>query len=566
MSLISGRREVSAISIIAALVIAVLVLPPLFMLLHGSLIDSEAGAGGALSFKNYARLFEGGGLLESAWNSIVFSVIATSLSLLFGGVLAWLVERTDVPGKGLAYITTIISLGTPYVLYVAAWLYLLGRGGPFNDFYSTFIQPGVAPLNVYTLAGMTLIEGFLWSPLVFLLLAATFRASNADMEEAARMSGASVLQTIQRITLPLAWPAIAALSLFIFIRNIEAFEVPALVGMPGRVNVLTTDIYRSIKQVPPDLGYASAFSAMLVVVVAVLLYFYSRISKAAERYASVTGKSFRPRPFRLGRLRWFGLAIIVFNFFIILVLPISALLWMSLTKFIQPMRWANLGRVTLDNYSAVLSNSYYFNLGVNSLIVSTSVAMLAVAITFFAGWLSARRKVGGQIIDQLVTVPLVFPGIVLGVAMLQISLSLPFSLYGTLWVIIIGFLIRYMPYGMRYSYSGVLQIHSELEQAAQVSGAGVLAMLRRILLPLLAPALVSGWLFIFLIASKEMAMPLLLAGPRSQTVAVAMFDLLSNGQSGEVAALGLIWTALMTVIAALFYIYSRRQTASTFGG
>jgi iron(III) transport system permease protein len=183
----------------------------------------------------------------------------------------------------------------------------------------------------------------------------------------------------------------------------------------------------------------------------------------------------------------------------------------------------------------------------------------------FAGWLAARRQIGGVIADQLVTIPLVFPGLVLGVALLELALRLPFPIYGTLWLIVLAFLIRYMPYGMRYSFSGILQIHPELEQAAGVAGADRGTMLRKVVFPLLWPAMASGWLFIFLLCAKEMSLPLLLAGPNSQTISVAMFDLWSNGQGGEVAALGLIWAALMTAVAATFHVVMRRQSATTFG-
>ena len=186
-------------------------------------------------------------------------------------------------------------------------------------------------------------------------------------------------------------------------------------------------------------------------------------------------------------------------------------------------------------------------------------------LTFFAGWLAARRRLGGGVLDQLATMPLVFPGIVLGLAMMELALALPIPLYGTLWLICIAYIVRYMPYGLRYTYAGVLQIHRELEEAAGVSGATLAQRLRRIVAPLLSPALVSAWLFIFLIASKELSMAILLAGPTSHVMAVAMFELWTNGQGGELSALGLIWTLLMTVGASLFYLTARRQGGGAFG-
>ena len=549
-----------------AVLLAVLVLPPIAVLLQVSLTETNAdGSAGATTLRHYAGLFADPHLYATAANSVMFATMATTVSLLFGGVLAWVVERTNAPFKPLAYLTTIVSLGTPYILYVSAWLFLLGRAGPFNDFYRQVTGDTGILLNVYSLGGMVLVEGFLWSPLVFLLLSATFRASNADMEEAARMSGASIFATVWRISLRLAWPAVLAMALFVFIRNIEAFDVPVLVGTPGRVSLLTTDIYLATQQVPPEMGHASAFSIVLIAIVSVLLLLYGRISRSAERYASVTGKGFRPRPFDLGRARWFGGALVVVNFVLVLGLPLAALLWVALSPFMRPIRWVGFRTLTAKNFNAVFHVPAYLNLALHTLLVAAGAATAAVLITTAAAWIAARRRGGGKLLDQMATLPLVFPGIVLGVALMEIALRAPFPMYGTLWLIALGFTIRYMPYGMRYAYSGVLQIHRELEEAAGVAGAGPLGVLRRIVVPLLSPALLSGWLFIFLVSAKELSMAVLLAGPGSQVMATAMFDLQANGQGGELAALGLLWSLLMTVFASGFYLLARRSSASAYG-
>lgn len=554
------------LSLVVVVVLAALVLPPVAVLLRSSLSETNPdGSNGAFTLAHYARLFGDPGLYASARNSVAFALGAMTVSILFGGVLAWLVERTNAPLKPLATLTAIISMGTPYILYVSAWLFLFGRAGPFNDLYRTLTGATGVLFDVYSLTGMILVEGFLWSPLVFLLLSATFRAANAEMEEAARMSGASIFDTVWRVSMRLAWPAILAMGLFVFIRNLESFDVPVLIGTPGHVNLLTTDIYLSTREVPPDLGHASAFSIVLVALVSGLLLLYGRVSRGAERYASITGKGFRPRPFDLGRVRWVGGALISLNFILLLLLPMMALLWSALTPFARPVRAAGFASLTLRNFRAVFAVPDYLGLAANTLSVAAGAATAAVLITLAAAWVAARRHAGGVLIDQLATLPLVFPGIVLGVAMMELALRAPFPLYGTLWLIGIGFLVRYMPYGMRYAYSGVLQIHRELEEAASVAGAGSLSVLRRVVVPLLSPALASAWLFIFLIAAKELSMAVLLAGPDSQMMAVAMFDLWSNGQGGELAALGLVWALLMTLFATLFHLIGRRGSSSAFG-
>ena len=271
-------------------------------------------------------------------NSLVFAAASAALALVIGWVTAWIVERTNTPLKALAYLTAIISLGTPYILYVTAWLLFFGKAGPVNHLYRTLTGSTDVLINIYSMPGMVLVEGFLWSPLAFLLVGATLRNANPELEEAARVHGAGVWDTIRRVTMRLSLPSIMALSMLVFIRAIEAFEVPALVGLPGRISVLTTDIYSNmVARAPPDIGGASALSVLMLLLVLVLLYVYGRLSRHAERFATITGKGFRPRPFDLGRLRYVAAAVLVFNFVLLLLVPMLMLVWVSLLPFFQPV-------------------------------------------------------------------------------------------------------------------------------------------------------------------------------------------------------------------------------------
>jgi iron(III) transport system permease protein len=555
-------------TLVLAILLAVLVVPPLIFLLEGSVTGPLAEQSGSFFTLEYFRhMFDERRLVESAVNSTLFSLGTAVVALVFGGLLAWIVERTNTPLKWLAHLTAIISLGTPFVLYTGAWIFLLGTAGPVNSFFRDLTGDPETVFNVYSLKGMVLVEGFLWSPLVYLLMGATFRNANPELEEAARTSGATVWETFRRITLRLSLPAVLALALLVFIRAFEAFEVPALIGMPGHVDVLTTEIFMNVRlRVPPDLGHSSAFAVTMLAVVAVLLYFYGRLSRHAERFSTVTGKGFRPRPVDLGRGRFVTAAVLVVNFVLLLGAPMAALAWLSVMPFYQTFSRNGLNFITLKNYRAIYHASHYVDLFLNTLFVAAVAATLAVAVTALVAWLTVRRRPWAWLLDYLATFPLVFPGIVLGVAVMQIFLHLPLPLYGTLWVIIWAFVISFMPYGMRYNYAGMLQIHSELEEAAGVAGASALTTLRRIVLPLLAPTLVAGWLFIFLLGARVLSLAILLAGPKSQTMAVAMYDLISNGQGTELAALGLMWTAFMTVIATAFHFFSRHSAPGAYGG
>ena len=546
---------------VLTIVLLLLVVPPLWFLLQGSLHTTTVKGGlGDFTFVYYRRLLSDRQFFGSLANSLIFSLGATLIALCFGGLVAWVVERTNAPFKALAYLTAIISLGTPFVLYVIAWLFLLGRAGPLNDVAASF---GLPRFNVYSMPGMILVEGFLWSPLSFLLLSSVFQGANSEYEDAARMCGAGIVHTVTRISMRLALPAFAAVALLMVVRSIEAFEVPALVGLPGNVKVLTTDIYLDMKEhVPPDLGYSSAFSIALLVLAGGLLSFYSRISRRASRYHTVTGRGFHSRPFDLGAGRYLGGFVIVLNFLLILAAPAAGLVWLALMPFTQSISRRGFALMTLDNFRTVLHSTYYVDLVWQTLLMSAGASTCVMILTVLCGWLAVRRRPGGRLLDHLATAPLIFPGIVLGVAMIQIYLSVPLAIYGTLWAFIIAFSIRYLPYGMRYSAAGVLQIHPELEEAASIAGSPLHTVLRRIIVPLASPALLAGWLFIFLIAARDLSLAIILASPSAQPVSAAMFDLWANGQGTELAAFGLVWTAIMTVIAAAFYLIGRRTIAS----
>jgi len=548
-------------TLVAVLTFALLLLvvPPLIFLLNGSLHTTTVTGGlGDFTFAYYRRLVGDRQFFGSLGNSLVFAVGSMAIALAFGGLVAWLVERTNAPFKSFAYLTAIISLGTPFVLYVIAWLFLFGRNGPLNDLVTTL---GLPRFNVYSMPGMILVEGFLWSPLAFLLLSSVFQQANADYEDAARMSGAGIFRTVMRVSMRLALPTFAAVALLIVVRSIEAFEVPALVGLPGKIQVLTTNIYLGMKeQVPPDLGYASAFSVVLLLLAGGLIGLYGRIVRYASRYHTVTGRGFRARLFDLGSARFIGGFVILFNFLLLLLMPVLGLLWLALMPFTQGVSRRGLGLMTLDNFRTVMHSTFYIDLVWQTLAMSGAAATCVMALTVLAGWLAVRRRPGAWLLDQLATAPLIFPGIVLGVAMIQIYLSVPVAIYGTLWAFILAFTVRYLPYGMRYAASGIVQIHPELEEAAAIAGSPLRTALRRIVVPLATPALLAGWLFIFLIAARDLSLAVILASPRAQPVSVAMFDLWANGQGTELAAFGLVWTAIMTAIATAFYLIGRRAT------
>ena len=517
--------------IVLSAILLILILPPTIFLIKVSFYTTRPdGSFGELTLRYYQQLVTGRFFFSALINTTIYSIGSAVIAIVLGTLQALIVERTNTPGRRWVLLGAVISLGIPGVLYTVSWLLILGRSGPVNGIIENLTGVKVA-INVYSMWGMTLIEGVHFVPLTFLLMSSVLRGTDASFEEASMMSGAKPIRTFWNITLRMGLPGVMALLLLVFIRAFESFEVPALVGLAGNINVLTTNIYQSSKGTGAmDYGQSGAYSVCLLLIVAALLVWYNRLSKNAHQYQTITGKGYRPRVMNLGKLRYVTSAALALMFMLVTGLPLVMLVFTSLQPFYEGVTPDSFSRFTLDNYKVLLGPGSFRDSIWNTLVMGASVSTFVVPFTALCAWLAARRKPGAWILDQIATAPLVFPAIVLSVAFLYVFVNLPIPLYGTLLSVILASSVRYMPYGMRYAYAGVLQIHRELEDASSSSGAKQSSTFMRIVLPLLAGSLVSAWLFIFLLAVQAVSLPLLLVGPGTEIVAVTLFDLWQNGQ------------------------------------
>jgi iron(III) transport system permease protein len=553
-------RTISPLVVSLAAILLILIIPPALFLLNISLHETRPdGSLGGLTLRFYRGLFSERLFLASLRNTLIYAFGSAVIAIIIGTVQALIVERTNTPGRQLAFFGAIISLGVPHILYVVAWLLLLGRSGPVNDAILYVTQQPQA-FDVYSMWGMALIEGVGFVPLTFLLMSAVLRSMDASFEEAAIMAGASPLRAFWRVTLRMGIPALCALTLLLFVRSFESFEVPALVGLAGNINVLTTTIYQSVHRTGmPSYGEAGAYSICLVAIVTLLLIWQNRLSRHAHKYQTITGKGFRPRIVDLRRWRHLSAAVLVILFLVVTVIPVAMLVFTSLQPFYDGVNFGALGRISLDNYWVLLGPGSFRDSIVNTLILGASTATIVVPFTALCAWLIVRRVPGAAILDHLATLPLVFPAIILSVAFLYVFVNMPLPLYGTLISVIIASVVRYLAYGMRYAFTGALQIHPDLEAAATISGAARAALFRRIVVPLLAATLVSSWLVVFLLSVQAVSLPLLLVGPGSEVMAVTLFELWQNGQVTELASMGVVWIALMTLVSTLFHLLTRHR-------
>jgi iron(III) transport system permease protein len=529
---------------IAIAAIAYLALVPLAFLLWQSFFTPHSASKAAeFTLENYRTAY---GSLETVYllvNSLQYATGSALFAFLVGTLLAWMNERTNTPLKTLFFALSLIPLIIPGVLFTVAWIFL---GSPKIGILNMLLQRLFATdfvfFNVYSMWGMIWVDGLHYSPMAFLLMTAAFRSMEPALEESAMMCGANVPQTLWRITLKLAWPAIFATLLILFVRALESFEVPTLLGLPVGIHVFTSSIYQAIHKYPSQVGLACAYGVTLLVITTAGIYLQSRLTGHSGRYATITGKGFRPRVIDLGRWRFLTAAIFIVYFLLIVALPFLVLLWSSLQKFYAPPSFAALQQLTLDPYRFILAYPPLLPAVMNTLLVAVSCATVIMLITSVICWITVRTRLRGRwLLDMLASVPLVFPGIVLGLALLIFYLNFKIGVYGTLTILFLAYLTRFLPYGMRYNTTSMLQIHKELEESAMMSGATWSSTFVRILLPLLKPGLIAGWIYIVIVSTRELSTSILLYSPGTEVVSVVIWELWENGQYVELSALGVMF-------------------------
>jgi iron(III) transport system permease protein len=541
------------IGLCVALTAYIAIMPLAFLLWQSFFTPQTASKAAEFTWDNYATAYGSSETLRLFWNSIQFAVGASLLAFVLGTGLAWMNERTNTPLKKLFFGLSIIPLIIPSVLFTVAWI-LLGspKIGIINLALQNWLGLEKPPFDVYSLWGMIWVDGLHYSPMAFLLMTAAFRAMDPSLEESATMSGANIFQVARRITLKLVWPAILATMLILFVRAIESFEVPALLGLPVGIQVFTSSIYQAVHRYPSQIGLAAAHAMTLLVITSIGVYFVSRLSSRGSKYATMTGKGFRPRQIDLGAWRWFAAAIFITYFLLIVVLPFSVLLWSSFQKFYSVPSWQALHNLTLDPYRFVFTYPNLLRSVWNTILLSFGSATLIMLVSAVICWIVVKTKLPGRwILDNVASLPLVFPGLVLGLAIMIFYLNFDIGVYGTMWILFIAYVTRFMPYGLRYNTTTMLQIHKELEESAAMSGASWGTTFWRVILPLLKPGLVAGWIYIMIVSIRELSSSILLYSPGTEVISIVVWELWENGQYVELSALGVLFILALFVLVML---------------
>jgi iron(III) transport system permease protein len=523
----------------AALALLVLVALPLAFLIGGSLTGDDGPTLAHFRDAVSSRLY-----VQALRNSLILGAATAVLSVAVGLPLAWAVSRTNVPAKRFIHLTAVVSYLTPPFLTAIAFVNLFSpRAGLVNRFFRDVLGMPALTFDIFSMAGLILVTVPHTFPFVYLLAASALESVDASMEESAQILGAGRWRTALAVTGPLVAPAVLSGALVAFVNAIALFGSQAIVGLPGRVFTLPTRIY-ALFDYPPQYGLASALSLIFVALTVAALYLQRRYL-ARRSYVTLGGKGSRPRLVDLGGARWGVLAFCVAIFVVAVAAPYLTLLAVSVSRSWGLQFWQNL---TLQHYRFVLLEYDVTRRAiVNSLILASGTATLAILIGSFVGWLDLRTALRGRkLLDYASLVPLGLPGIVVAVALIQFWLRVPLPIYGTLLIILLAYTGRFIPLGVRSANAAFRQIDPSLEETARVTGAGWLRTFRSVTLPLARPGLFAGWLLVFVPALQELSASVLLFSSGSITLAVAVYNLYETGALGPVAALAIVTMLIIT--------------------
>ncbi|MPZ76705.1 MAG: ABC transporter permease subunit [Deltaproteobacteria bacterium] len=522
----------------AALFLVGLMVFPLGAIFSASLRD-QAG----LSLRNYVAVFTHDAFLAAIWNTVIISFWVGLLSIILGGLLAWLVTRTDLPWKKAIRALVMASFVTPPFLGAFAWTLLAGpNAGMLNQLYRTLTGSENALFNVFTMHGLIFVMALYSFPYAFSLVANVCDLISSDLEDAAIILGARKLRTAWTITLPLALPALVSGFIIAFLQALSLFGAPAILGLPAGIHTITTQIW-TLFHYPPRLDLAAAFSIPLLLATMSLIALQKKIL-GRRGFSTVGGKGGQRRLVKLGWGRLPVLVLVLGVLALSVFLPYWILLKAAFSRaWAMPLEWSNF---TLNNFNFALfqysdTRAAIFNtfkLGILTATVGTLLATLIAYIT------NRNLFPGARYLTFFALAPLVIPGIVLAVGLFIVYAQPPIVLYGTIWILFVAYLTKEMPVGFSQAESTFKSIHTELEDASRIIGANRLTSLKDITAPLAKSGLIAAWCFIFIGVIRELSVSILLFAPTSKVVSVVIFDLKEEGQIGAIAVLGILMLAV----------------------
>jgi iron(III) transport system permease protein len=571
---VGGMRRRAAEGLWVALLLAILaflVVYPVLMLLLGALTDTNPVIDGfgvfRLSIANFTTVLSNPNVGEALVNTLIACGGGTAVAVAIGLTFSWIVVRTNTPCKGFIAAVSMLPLFAPPLVAGIAWVIL---GSPKTGLINTMFKWAGLDWRVdfYTLSGLIFVFGVYYAPYVYMFTASALRNMDPSLEEAAEVAGASAFATLFSVTFPLIMPAIISGMLLSFIVMLGIYGIPAVLGAPANINVLTTYIFRLTNWSPPLYNTAAAVAILLMVVTGILVYAQQKVL-TGRSYTTVAGKAFRPRNLDLGSWRWFTFGLAMAYLFIVVVLPLAALIVAAFRKFMFIRDAASLfdmRQYSLMHFNSIFDNPLTLRSIYNAVEVGITTALVGGVLAFAIGYTIHRTQVPGRrAIDLLSTLPVAIPGLVIGVAYLWAWIGLPGGLYGTIWILALAFIARFMPDTVKVLSTSFLQIHRELEEAAWLCGKGMLGSIRTIMLPLARPGVIAAMTLLFVLAIRELGSSLFLYTSNTMVMSVLLLDYYEGGNIGKTAAFSLVQTVLLGVLIGLANWLSKGASQTSVG-
>ena len=541
-----------------AAVAAVLVLYPMFFLLQASLDvgDPQARPPTAYGFDNFNGLFQYPQILL---NTLTVSVAATVMALVFGFIMAWILTRTNVPGRDLFEQLMAVPYYLTPLLGALAWSLL---GSPESGFINQIwraLGGSNHLIDINTAYGIAWVMALFEGSVAFVMIAAVMKSMDPSLEEASQIIGASRLRTMLRVTLPLVLPGVLGAAIFVFAEMLGSFAAALVLGLPSRYYVITTAMYQMVQQYPPKVQIAAAMGVSLFAVMFFMLFLYRRIVMAGS-YVTITGKAFRPRVIDVGKLRYVFFGICLLYLFAAVGLPLATLLYASLQKI--AVAFPAAGNWTLENFRIAVTMNAVRSALTNSLLLGLGTATLGVVLMGLLAWLIYRSPLRGRgLIEYVVMFPQAVPRLVFAFGLMWAWVVFPIPIYGTLWLLLIAYLTVFLPLGVRTIAGVMLQIDKSLEECAQMCGASWAFRIRTVTIPLLVPGLIAAWLLLFIASIRELGASILLMGPHSKVITPSIVESWFGTSSELTAALAVIQTLVVAIAMIVLVTVTRRVGA-----
>lgn len=538
-------------------IVGFLTLCPVVMLILGS-FSGELGTFGAFTLDKYVAAYTDPAFAEILVSTVIFTLgsalVATGLALF----LAYLNTRTNIPGKYLFGVISLIPMMVPHILFAVSWVLLLNPSNGMINLVLRQLGIEAAALNIYSLTGMILVEGLLDLPIAYLVIAPAMSAFDVALEESSRVCGASNARTLFRVTLPVLRPAILAALTLVIVRSLASFAVPSVIGMPGRIYVLATHIYSIVATgYAADYGMAAAVGMSALAASITLIVLYRRLTREGEKYVTISSRGYRPSVIDLKGARYPLFAVVALISFVLIVLPILVLFYTSLVPYVMTPSAKAFAAMSWRHWVTVLKDPVSLLALKNSLYLGVGGATLGIVLSFFVAYVivKVRSKASG-LLESLSFLSFSFPGIVVGIGFMWFFVQTP--LYSTIWALLIGYIATYLPYGLRPLTSAFVQIHSHLEESSRVCGGGPLYTMRRIVLPLLVPGIASGWILMATMFVRELSLSVVLSRPGTEVLAVQILRFAEDGLWGRLSALGILMIFISTALVVLANVIAKK--------